>query len=100
MPPFHDFPKWNNRLLNNLLYYQTNYFALMLLMIILCAAVHFRDVVVGLTAILLLSAALVFSLSSYPRIVQVILNACNRIVYCSGILNCPFAFFLMEAECI
>ncbi|VDK62222.1 unnamed protein product [Onchocerca ochengi] len=70
MPPFRDLPKWNNRMLSNLLYYQTNYFAFMSLIILICALVQLRDVLIGLVAIISVAAVLIFSLSSNPTFVQ------------------------------
>lgn len=35
LPPTRDFPKWNNRIIANLLYYQTNYFTFMGICILL-----------------------------------------------------------------
>ncbi|CAG9530188.1 unnamed protein product [Cercopithifilaria johnstoni] len=70
IPPFRDLAKWNNRMLSNLLYYQTNYFAFMLLIILICASVQLRDVFIGLVAIISVATVLVFSLSSNPTFVQ------------------------------
>ncbi|OZC07420.1 PRA1 family protein [Onchocerca flexuosa] len=70
IPPFRDLPKWNNRMLSNLLYYQTNYFAFMSLIILICASVQLRDVFIGLVAIMCVAAVLIFSLSSNSTFVQ------------------------------
>ncbi|VDO14729.1 unnamed protein product [Brugia timori] len=71
IPPFCDLAKWNNRMLSNLLYYQTNYFAFMSLVILFCASIQLRDVLIGLVAIISVAAVLIFSLSSDPTFVQV-----------------------------
>lgn len=71
IPPFRDLAKWNNRMLSNLLYYQTNYFAFMLLIILICASVQLRDIFIGLVAIISVVTVLIFSLSSNPTFVQV-----------------------------
>lgn len=76
-PPFFDWEKWNDRLLTNLLYYQTNYFAFMLVIILVNASVQLRNVLIGLFAISVLAAALIFSLSSNPTVVQVRLLSQN-----------------------
>ncbi|EJW81484.1 PRA1 family protein [Wuchereria bancrofti] len=70
IPPFCDLAKWNNRMLSNLLYYQTNYFAFMSLIILICASIHLRDVLIGFVAIISVAAVLIFSLSSDPTFVQ------------------------------
>lgn len=71
IPPFRDLAKWNNRMLSNLLYYQTNYFAFMLIIILICASVQLRDVFIGLGAIICVATGLIFSVSSNPTFVQV-----------------------------
>ncbi|KAM3725837.1 PRA1 family protein [Dirofilaria immitis] len=70
IPPFRDLPKWNNRMLSNLLYYQTNYFAFMSLIILICASVQLRDVFIGLVAIISVAAVLIFSLSTKSTFAQ------------------------------
>uniref|UniRef100_A0A915PL49 PRA1 family protein n=1 Tax=Setaria digitata TaxID=48799 RepID=A0A915PL49_9BILA len=70
IPPFRDLQKWNNRMLSNLLYYQTNYFAFMSIIVLICASVQLRDVFIGLAAIICMAAVLIFSLSSIPTFVQ------------------------------
>ena len=35
IPNFKDFEKWGNRVINNLLYYQTNYFLLAIIIFVL-----------------------------------------------------------------
>lgn len=58
-------------MLSNLLYYQTNYFAFMLIIILICASVQLRDVFIGLGAIICVATGLIFSVSSNPTFVQV-----------------------------
>uniref|UniRef100_A0A915A5D2 PRA1 family protein n=1 Tax=Parascaris univalens TaxID=6257 RepID=A0A915A5D2_PARUN len=70
MPPFRDLPKWNNRITSNLLYYQTNYFAIILVLVVLSSVLHASDTFVGLSAIALLGAAITFSLSMHPSVAQ------------------------------
>uniref|UniRef100_A0A0R3S5G3 PRA1 family protein n=1 Tax=Elaeophora elaphi TaxID=1147741 RepID=A0A0R3S5G3_9BILA len=66
IPPFRDLAKWNNRMLSNLLYYQTNYFTFMSLIVLICASLQLRDVFIGLVAIISVTTVLIFSFSSNP----------------------------------
>ncbi|VDK43415.1 unnamed protein product [Anisakis simplex] len=70
LPNFRDLPRWNNRLVSNLLYFQTNYMMLMLVLIIAASAFHTSDTIVGVSAIFVLSAAVFFSVSTNPTIEQ------------------------------
>lgn len=70
LPPFRDFPKWNNRILTNLLYFQTNYFAIMLAVILISCACQAQHVVFGLSSMIFLGAALFLSLSTHPTLQQ------------------------------
>ncbi|VDM29060.1 unnamed protein product [Toxocara canis] len=56
MPPFRDLPRWNNRILSNLLYFQTNYFAITLVLVVLSSVLHASDTIIGLSAIALIQA--------------------------------------------
>jgi len=53
MPTFSDRPKWNNRVVSNLLYFQTNYFVVALTFILLGTFTHAQEVTFGTFAILL-----------------------------------------------
>uniref|UniRef100_A0A9J2P421 PRA1 family protein n=1 Tax=Ascaris lumbricoides TaxID=6252 RepID=A0A9J2P421_ASCLU len=72
MPPFRDLPRWNNRITSNLLYYQTNYFAIILVLVAFSSMLHASDTFVGLSAIALLGAAVTFSLSMHPSVAQLV----------------------------
>jgi hypothetical protein len=41
IPPYNDLEKWNNRVCSNMLYYQTNYLLMMLVVFLLVGYVHF-----------------------------------------------------------
>lgn len=58
VPNFGDFEKWGNRVVKNLLYYQTNYFILSAIELIIIALVQPMKVVLGFVAI----AAVFFAL--------------------------------------
>ena len=46
-PPFNDFPRWNNRIISNLLYYQTNYIASFLVFFLISSIFNSQDLVLG-----------------------------------------------------
>lgn len=71
LPPFTDLPKWNNRILTNLLYFQTNYFAIMLVVILLYCAAQIRQVTLGISALVILGAALSLLSSKHPTLEQI-----------------------------
>ncbi|XP_069693015.1 PRA1 family protein 3 isoform X1 [Periplaneta americana] len=50
IPNFKDFEKWGNRVVNNLLYYQTNYFLLSLVIFILVGVIHPTKMLCGMLA--------------------------------------------------
>ncbi|KAH7731047.1 PRA1 family protein [Aphelenchoides avenae] len=70
LPPVKDLPKWNNRIVTNLLYFQTNYFILSLFLVLSISLFHARDVVIGFSAVALLGTVLVFSLTKNPKLMQ------------------------------
>ncbi|VDN03709.1 unnamed protein product [Thelazia callipaeda] len=70
IPPFFDLPKWNNRMLTNLLYYQTNYFAIMLGFILIGASLQLWDIIIGLIAISCVAVVFILSFSSSHTFVQ------------------------------
>lgn len=51
MPPVNDLKKWNNRVVTNLLYYQTNYFSIALMFVLLSCFIHSQDIIVGASAV-------------------------------------------------
>ena len=48
LPSFRDLPKWNNRICANLLYYQSNYMAFMLILVALTIGIQTKAMLVGL----------------------------------------------------
>ncbi|VDD91095.1 unnamed protein product [Enterobius vermicularis] len=71
LPTFTNFPKWNNRILTNLLYFQTNYFVIMIAVILVSCAVQAPHVLFGLSALVTLIAALFLSISKNPSLEQI-----------------------------
>uniref|UniRef100_A0A0N5AWI6 PRA1 family protein n=1 Tax=Syphacia muris TaxID=451379 RepID=A0A0N5AWI6_9BILA len=71
LPPYTDLPKWNNRILTNLLYFQTNYFIIMLIFVFISFAAQASHVMFGCSAIALLLAAVFLSASKNPTLDQI-----------------------------
>ncbi|CAD6192724.1 unnamed protein product [Caenorhabditis auriculariae] len=67
-PPFNDLPKWNNRIMSNLLYFQTNYFAMLAFMFILHTFFSAQDIFIGLIALVAAMGVAIFSSSLNPNI--------------------------------
>ncbi|VDO94492.1 unnamed protein product [Soboliphyme baturini] len=65
IPPYRDSNRWTNRIINNLLYYQTNYFALILLMFLIVGEMCF-----GLFALCLAIGAFVYVTSKHEQLLQ------------------------------
>ncbi|MCL4132908.1 UNVERIFIED_CONTAM: hypothetical protein GTU68_058959 [Idotea baltica] len=53
IPTFSDIEKWNNRVMQNLLYYQTNYFLTYIIIFILLSVIHPAQMFFGMVAIAL-----------------------------------------------
>ncbi|CAH2312933.1 PRA1 family 3 [Pelobates cultripes] len=60
-PDFKDISKWNNRVVNNLLYYQTNYLALAAVVISLVGFLSPLNMVLGATVVVLVFLGFVWS---------------------------------------
>lgn len=71
VPPLHDLRRWNNRILSNLLYYQTNYFAMTIVILFLMCIVQAEDACVGLSAIAMVVGAAVFFFSPNQTLAEV-----------------------------
>lgn len=54
LPNFQDWEKWGNRVVSNLLYYQTNYFLMSAAVFLLVGLLHPMKVLLGLTVIVAL----------------------------------------------
>ncbi|KAF1758668.1 hypothetical protein GCK72_015127 [Caenorhabditis remanei] len=62
-PPFNDFQKWNNRIISNLLYFQTNYFVTIITIFLLQTLYSSQDIFIGLIAVVAVIATLIFAVS-------------------------------------
>lgn len=73
-PPFNDFKKWNNRIISNLLYFQTNYFVTIITLFLLQTFVSSQDIFVGLIAVVSVAATLILAVSTDGNIKKVIVE--------------------------
>jgi len=60
LPQFNDNDKWTNRVLNNLLYYQSNYFLSALLIFLLIGIIHPVQILLGFAALALVFGCFVY----------------------------------------
>uniref|UniRef100_A0A914EG85 PRA1 family protein n=1 Tax=Acrobeloides nanus TaxID=290746 RepID=A0A914EG85_9BILA len=106
MPSFNDLKKWNNRVTSNLLYFQSNYFIILLAFVIMGSFFYSKAITIGLSAITIVVIILAFSLSKSPNFVQmradhpyvllaVIIAACYYFIYfLPSVLTVLFTFAL------
>jgi CRISPR/Cas system endoribonuclease Cas6 (RAMP superfamily) len=57
--------------ITNLLYYQSNYFAVALAFVLISCLVHSQEIIVGSTAVAGIIGAILFALSKNAQLVQV-----------------------------
>lgn len=70
LPPYNDLPRWNNRIISNLLYYQTNYFAFFGVLFVLQSFFNSQDLALGLCAVLVVAAVIGFAIADNPTFYQ------------------------------
>uniref|UniRef100_A0A914VZ13 PRA1 family protein n=1 Tax=Plectus sambesii TaxID=2011161 RepID=A0A914VZ13_9BILA len=70
VPPFKDLQKWNNRILSNLLYYQSNYLVLVLAVFLLVGFVHPKDMILGFASLATVIAVVLYATSKNPEALQ------------------------------
>ncbi|KRZ67468.1 PRA1 family protein 2, partial [Trichinella papuae] len=70
-PIFNDVQRWSNRVLNNLLYYQSNYFLLEIIFFFLIGLTRPRDMLLGLIATVLSAGAVYITSTSQADVVKV-----------------------------
>jgi hypothetical protein len=68
MPTFGDLKKWNNRVVTNLLYFQTNYFILFLILFLLASSFQSQEVVQGVTAVSIALAVAFLAMTQHDQI--------------------------------
>ena len=72
LPNYRDMEKWGNRVVQNLLYYQTNYFLMSIIMILVVTVLHPVKMACGGLTILLMYALFSFLMNS-TRLVTIII---------------------------
>ncbi|GAU92996.1 hypothetical protein RvY_04998-2 [Ramazzottius varieornatus] len=65
VPPFNDQERWANRVVNNLLYYQTNYFTILLAAVLLIGIMSASNFLYGFIGTLCLMMAIVMGTSKH-----------------------------------
>lgn len=116
IPNFKDLDKWGNRVVNNLLYYQTNYFFTSVIIFLIVGLIHPVKMFVGMMAMAVILGGFVYVSTEgrlihqfkqqYPAvgIVGIILAACfvtytlgSLLVFLLGILL-PFSVIFIHAS--
>lgn len=102
LPNLQDFEKWGNRVVKNLLYYQTNYFLMSAAIFVLIGLIHPYKIVLGVTIIIaLLYVFITFFASEVRRPVGFEQQQPNKWAVLGGVLGCSYLIlFLFEAVLI
>lgn len=106
MPNFRDFEKWGNRVVNNLIYYQTNYIYMTIAVMLIVGSMHPSKMFFGIVSMLVIWGQCLFVFSQnesvgtikrqYPQL-QIILTvvcACFVVYTVSSILLLLFSLLL------
>ncbi|XP_029043191.1 PRA1 family protein 3 [Osmia bicornis bicornis] len=90
LPNFRDLEKWGNRVVNNLVYYQTNYVYMTIAIILIVASVNPMKMIIGLSAMTAIWGACIYLFSeresllklkrSYPQIGIILTVICAGFV--------------------
>ncbi|XP_043252783.1 PRA1 family protein 3 [Colletes gigas] len=107
LPNFKDFEKWGNRVVNNLIYYQTNYLYMTITIILLVGSINLSKMLLGLLAMVVIwgQCLLVYSENhgilyeikkQYPLLQVILLVLCLCFVFytLSSILLLLFSLLL------
>ncbi|EGT58984.1 hypothetical protein CAEBREN_28667 [Caenorhabditis brenneri] len=89
-PPFNDFKKWNNRIISNLLYFQTNYFLTIITGFLLHTLYSSQDIFIGLIAVVSVVATLIFAVSADANIKK--MRTDHPLVTLGGIILVAYFF--------
>uniref|UniRef100_A0A8R1I372 PRA1 family protein n=1 Tax=Caenorhabditis japonica TaxID=281687 RepID=A0A8R1I372_CAEJA len=89
-PPMNDFKKWNNRIISNLLYFQTNYFVTIISLFLIYTCFSSQDIFIGLIAIVSVAATLIFAVSTDANIKR--LRTDHPLVTLGGIILVAYFF--------
>uniref|UniRef100_A0A7E4V1Y8 PRA1 family protein n=1 Tax=Panagrellus redivivus TaxID=6233 RepID=A0A7E4V1Y8_PANRE len=71
LAPFNDFPKWNNRITSNLLYFQSNYFVSILAFGLFASFIHAKAMAIGFVVLGLIVGLGLFLRSRDPRVIVI-----------------------------
>jgi len=95
VPNFGDFEKWGNRIVKNLLYYQTNYFILSALELIIIGLVQPMKIVLGFVAItaVLFAILMIYGPNKSPSTQQ--LQNVNKYAVLGLLLGVAYIFLYM-----
>ncbi|XP_055532535.1 PRA1 family protein 3 [Wyeomyia smithii] len=103
LPNLQDFEKWGNRVVKNLLYYQTNYFLMSVAVFILVGLLHPYKVVLGVTIIMALLYVFVkfFAAESRRSLSAAAGHQPNKWAVLGGVLGCSYlVLFLFDSVLI
>ncbi|KAI1733277.1 PRA1 family protein [Ditylenchus destructor] len=70
VPQYNDMKKFKNRVITNLLYFQTNYFILFFTLFLILSAFQSQNVLLGFTATAVTAAVFFFSFTPYEQVKQ------------------------------
>jgi len=70
IPPWKDMNRWSNRILANLIYYQTNYFVLILAIFLIVGVIHPKEFLIGFASVLVVFLVFAFATNRSPDAVQ------------------------------
>lgn len=95
VPNFKDFEKWENRVVKNLLYYQTNYFILAAIELIIIGLVQPMKVVLGFVAIaaVFYAVLMIYGPNKIPATQQ--LQSVNKYAVMGLLLGIAYIFLYM-----
>ncbi|CAI9602608.1 unnamed protein product [Staurois parvus] len=108
-PDFKDISKWNNRVVSNLLYYQTNYMALAAAVVCLVGFLSPFNMILGGTVVVLVFLAFVWTSHNrdiikrfkkqYPTVFVMCIMLCSYFVIsmCGGVMVVLFLEFLCHS---
>ncbi|KFD58933.1 hypothetical protein M514_00096 [Trichuris suis] len=117
LPPFNDFQRLSNRILNNLLYYQTNYFVLCFIFFLLVGLNRPNEILLGTTVLLLTLGCIAYTTSTNPNVVSVkktypvislitvvsilylLVCSLHSLMFCLFALALPLLLIFLHASC-
>jgi hypothetical protein len=95
LPNFNDFEKWGNRVVKNLLYYQTNYFILGAIELIIIGLVQPMKIVLGMVALTAVAYALLMIYGPNKSASTQQLQSVNKYAVFGLLLGIAYIFLYM-----